>query len=736
MEDTGTQAELDEAKKNLEIQRRLRQIAESENEELKKQIERLASEISELKKQLKKEIRDAQTQTDGTLNSQKDKCSHHQVSQGDSMVAPDLLENGADSLAETLKQTAEAAISSTGYVMDEASGMYYDYNSGYYYDPNSCLFYDPRSGTYFYYNEESNTYEFHSKVDVAQHGYPQGGVNDDQKLAWEAKKKTKKKKEKNKKATEANNMGRNPEHLPSSVCGKCNRKNCKHKRHKHRHRKKYTNVEERRKVSEREEVIDEDYILISDEDEGDFGDAGDENKNIDGKVESVKRNEEEETEDMETEHNVKDEGGVVDDHRCGDSDSEMEDGEIIDSSEDSDSIDEPNQEDRDSSESGWTSLSLSSLSEEDDEMEDEGQPVNPLNYPPCVRLIVVESKSLPIGSLHIVTVTGGTIGREGSGHILKIPDIGVSKKHAEFIYDQEKRNYTVRDLGSQNGTSINGTMIASVRTVSEAQLLSHKDVLQIGSTSFTVHIHPGTETCDDCEPGLVQAKVTAELSKTEVVAETKADKETLRRKELKNIKKKYHLVGEEYKVHNDSTLQGKYQDRAEQRRQTVGSDNPYQPDGAPASVNRAIDETNKGHQMLMKMGWKKGDSLGKGDTGLKEPIQVRVHTSKAGLGAMASIPMDYIQNTKKISMNWKKAHERFQAHNPLYEGEESIDDLALTKIKLERKKWVQGETEVLGEVSKKGTEMSLTGLVDEPKEKEGKEQKGVKPVKVDIFEDN
>ena len=42
-----------------------------------------------------------------------------------------------DSLAETLKQTAEAAISSTGYVMDEASGMYYDYNSGYYYDPVS-----------------------------------------------------------------------------------------------------------------------------------------------------------------------------------------------------------------------------------------------------------------------------------------------------------------------------------------------------------------------------------------------------------------------------------------------------------------------------------------------------------------------------------------------------------------------------------------------------------------------
>ena len=71
-----------------------------------------------------------------------------------------------------------------------------------------------------------------------------------------------------------------------------------------------------------------------------------------------------------------------------------------------------------------------------------------------------------------------------------------------------------------------------------------------------------------------------------MATETKADKETLRRKELKNIKKKYHLVGEEYKVHHDTTLQGKYKDRAEQRRQTVGSDNPYQQDDAPASVNR------------------------------------------------------------------------------------------------------------------------------------------------------
>lgn len=46
-------------------------------------------------------------------------------------------QNGIESLAETLRQTAENAVQESGYVMDMESGMYYDYKSGYYYDPVS-----------------------------------------------------------------------------------------------------------------------------------------------------------------------------------------------------------------------------------------------------------------------------------------------------------------------------------------------------------------------------------------------------------------------------------------------------------------------------------------------------------------------------------------------------------------------------------------------------------------------
>ena len=34
--------------------------------------------------------------------------------------------------------------------------------------------------------------------------------------------------------------------------------------------------------------------------------------------------------------------------------------------------------------------------------------------------------------------------------------------------------------------------------------LSHGDRLKLGATVFMVHIHVGTETCDQCEPGQLQ----------------------------------------------------------------------------------------------------------------------------------------------------------------------------------------------------------------------------------------
>ncbi len=43
--------------------------------------------------------------------------------------------------------------------------------------------------------------------------------------------------------------------------------------------------------------------------------------------------------------------------------------------------------------------------------------------------------------------------------------------------------------------------------MSEGHPVSNLDTLKVGGTSLQLHIHPGTETCDQCEPGQVLAKI-------------------------------------------------------------------------------------------------------------------------------------------------------------------------------------------------------------------------------------
>lgn len=65
------------------------------------------------------------------------------------------------------------------------------------------------------------------------------------------------------------------------------------------------------------------------------------------------------------------------------------------------------------------------------------------------------------------------------------------------------------------------------RCVSAACAVSHGDVVRLGEdTRLLFHIHDGSDTCDDCEPGQVQAA----LSKQEPEKGRK-----LLKKQMKNI---------------------------------------------------------------------------------------------------------------------------------------------------------------------------------------------------------
>lgn len=161
--------------------------------------------------------------------------------------------------------------------------------------------------------------------------------------------------------------------------------------------------------------------------------------------------------------------------------------------------------------------------------------------------------------------------------------------------------------------------MSETKEVSDEYILAHDSRLQVGGVTFIVHVHSGLETCEDCEPGLIiQKSKENENSASAPVA--KEDLEIARKRELKKIRQKFGL-----KLHDsdDSNAQLKpgYQDRAEVRRKTVGID-PLGAKTEVASVQVPIAKKNKGFQMLSKMGWNEGKSLGKSESSdaIIEPV--------------------------------------------------------------------------------------------------------------------
>ncbi|XP_050572360.1 angiogenic factor with G patch and FHA domains 1 isoform X2 [Cygnus atratus] len=284
-------------------------------------------------------------------------------------------------------------------------------------------------------------------------------------------------------------------------------------------------------------------------------------------------------------------------------------------------------------------------------------------WPPCIRVIVIRSPVLQTGSLYIITaVKPATIGREKDvGHTLQIPEVGVSKFHAEVYFDHDLQNYVLVDQGSQNGTVVNGNQILQPKTKCDPYILEHGDEVKIGETVLSFHIHPGSDTCDGCEPGQVRAHLRLDRKKESSVcpALSKEERELVRRKALKQIRVKYGLQNTEYED-NKAVNNPKYKDRAGKRRETIGSEGTFQRDDTPASVHIEISDSNKGHKMLEKMGWKKGEGLGKDGGGMKDPIHLQLHKLNAGLGTSRPASIEDVQIIQsKNKKNWDKARERF-----------------------------------------------------------------------------
>ncbi|KAM9138906.1 angiogenic factor with G patch and FHA domains 1 isoform 3-T3 [Pangshura tecta] len=308
-------------------------------------------------------------------------------------------------------------------------------------------------------------------------------------------------------------------------------------------------------------------------------------------------------------------------------------------------------------------------------------------WPPCIRVIVIRSPVLQTGSLYIITaVKAATIGREKDmEHTLQIPEVGVSKFHAEVYFDHELQNYVLVDQGSQNGTVVNGNQILQPKTKCDPYVLEHGDEVKIGETVLSFHIHPGSDTCDGCEPGQVRAHLRLDKKKEfSGPALSKEERELVRRKALKKIRVKYGLQNTDYE--DDKAVKNpNYKDRAGKRRETIGSEGTFQRDDTPASVHVEISDSNKGRKMLEKMGWKKGEGLGKDGGGMKNPIQLQIHKMHAGLGASRPASVEDVQIiNNKNKKNWDKARERFA---------ESFQEAKTQKDAPKVMPWVRGTAE-------------------------------------------
>ncbi|XP_021235929.1 angiogenic factor with G patch and FHA domains 1 isoform X1 [Numida meleagris] len=509
------------------------------------------------------------------------------------------------SLAESLRAAAEAAVSQTGFIYDENTGLYYDHSTGFYYNSENQLYYDPATGIYYYCDVESGRYQFHSRVDLQS--YQTSG-------SQHAKDKKGKKKRKEPEWTAANEY----KDMDTEEQKSSNSLNC------------FSTTEQ-----------------VSSAEEEESPNARKKTK-MDTKIRNSLAAKESTSTDSMNSHSHKctpDTAAYTDDSRTVDTESEPEEGEITDSErEPYSSADEVTSEEANDS--------------EDSENEEEEK-----IWPPCIRVIVIRSPVLQTGSLYIITaVKPATIGREKDvGHTLQIPEVGVSKFHAEVYFDHDLQNYVLVDQGSQNGTVVNGNQILQPKMKCDPYILEHGDEVKIGETVLSFHIHPGSDTCDGCEPGQVRAHLRLDKKKESSVcpALSKEERELVRRKALKQIRVKYGLQNTEYED-NKAVKNPKYKDRAGKRRETIGSEGTFQRGDTPASVHVEISDSNKGHKMLEKMGWKKGEGLGKDGGGMKDPIHLQLHKMHAGLGTSRPTSIEDIQIIpSKNKKNWDKARERF-----------------------------------------------------------------------------
>jgi hypothetical protein len=89
-----------------------------------------------------------------------------------------------------------------------------------------------------------------------------------------------------------------------------------------------------------------------------------------------------------------------------------------------------------------------------------------------VRLVSGDGRNYPLQM-------GSTVIGRGDQANLRLPDVGISRRHARLDYDGSQ--VVLTDLGSTNGTMVNGQRVSAVA-------LNPGDMIQLGTTTLTFRV--------------------------------------------------------------------------------------------------------------------------------------------------------------------------------------------------------------------------------------------------------
>ncbi|KAH7101951.1 hypothetical protein BKA62DRAFT_160440 [Auriculariales sp. MPI-PUGE-AT-0066] len=315
--------------------------------------------------------------------------------------------------------------------------------------------------------------------------------------------------------------------------------------------------------------------------------------------------------------------------------------------------------------------------------------------PSQLRLVVTQSLILPrkqriaVFDLHAEISIGRDISLDPNAPRLRLKEMAVSKFHASVFFSFTARKWSIVDLGSVHGTTINGVRLSPARQSSPPLELKHGDDITIGSTTLNVHAHRDALPCTECvssgdneislfDPRSRELGVPGKPVAPQPHQSARAAISTLRNQLVPRDAPVASASSASFS--DDSIGRVEYKDRAAMRRARHSNHTePVQrrepPRAVPTPVqapmerslalsgnavsftfrrsspspnehgegsldqplasapSKPLETSNIGHQLLVKQGWTPGASLGLTEGGRVEPVMVERLPHRAGLGS-------------------------------------------------------------------------------------------------------